>query len=290
VIVTLAAWLLISLPGGQPGVKNDAAHQQAWNAGDNVFREDDKNIADGYTAATKAAQHKPGNTARPPLTPHYRVDISWQSFAPLNYADIIATLLLIVTTLYLIATINIWRAMVTANEQADETRKESAAKTEESLRITRESNELTIKTLRAYLMVDDVAFRKTTSDGKPLVEFKIYNAGATVAKVSPSVACMFIGDALPPVNGRPDYAKHAPTAMNSGGYIYSGKPIHQKLSRKPPFDEAAIRTLNSGASLFVFGCIEYADVLGVAHVLGWARELKGGRCDLVRTEGYDYAD
>jgi|GEM_PF-1451675 len=115
-----AFWLLLLLPIGQqsePAAKNDTAKQQTGKANGGVVLTEDKKPTTNN--ATNTANKKRG-AIQTPVPQQGRSERVWVWFKSLNSAD----WLLVVTTLYLGATVKIWLAMKASNELAKAAQKE----------------------------------------------------------------------------------------------------------------------------------------------------------------------
>ncbi len=126
--------LLISLPAvGQqviPAAKNDTAPQKAEKATGGVVLSEDKKPP--YDHTTTADGKKPA-AVKPPVPQQNCPERFWIWLKSLNNSD----WLLVVTTLYLFATVKIWRAMVKSNEHAEKTYGESKKSADADRELTR---------------------------------------------------------------------------------------------------------------------------------------------------------
>jgi hypothetical protein len=278
--------------------KQQVQHQQS----DTATKAAVSSLQPAAPAAGESAQQKAPRSGQSGAAIVQQPTQPTSKWAPSTLGDVLDIGTLFVTTLFLYYTIQTWKEMVRSNDNAEKNNTDNERHAEESLRLTRESNVLTTKSLeiaestlhttqRAYLMVDDFAHASL----EPFeAEYSLNNVGLSVARVDEAMTCTFLGRSLPDVEhgAQPDYRVIADTVETvTPSYIYPGKRIRCWFRRTQGFSPSELRGLRLGdLRLFVFGRVIYFDIFNRRDTLGWARVWIGDRFAYQQVSGYDYTD
>ena len=200
------------------------------------------------------------------------------TWLPAGFGDILNTLTLIVTGAFLFYTVRTWREMVRSNENAEKVAAGNDRTTEETLALTRESNDATVRAvataelqrrdftdvLRAWMVLNFAGSWDFRANQPAAIVILFTNTGYSPALRTLSHAQMRLSandDLLEDAcKGRHDQHDEISSIA-----IGSGHPLKFEVPSLALTEDERTAVGRGAKSVYLYGHIDYSDIFGTAR-------------------------